>query len=317
MSMEFTKENIAETVAKIVEERADADLIALGNEGKNPTFIAHHKNQTLVNVTEEIDRALDKFQPARRSGTDHLHEIDSLIEWTNRFKGSNSVLFCDAEQPSLTCITNYHGEGAATPEGRDPLANHCDHRGVYKFPHSEEWKAWSDFSGKWKSPGEFGEFIEDRSADFYDPTPYLANGTGDAAEWEKKLADVAARLSGRFATYRRLLELSRGLEIHESQTAKFKRNPDTGEGQIFFEATQAGQDGGKIDIPNLALIAIPVFENGAAYTLPVRLAYRPNGGDVKFRLTLHDADKARRDAIREGAEKAKEATALPLFYGTN
>ncbi|WP_420010598.1 DUF2303 family protein [Tateyamaria sp.] len=75
-------------------------------------------------------------------------------------------------------------------------------------------------------------------------------------------------------------------------------------------------DGKPLQIPNLIIIAIPVFMGGAPYRMPVRFRYRKLGGEVRFILSIYNPEKAFEAAFKEAVEAATTETDLPTFMGT-
>ena len=69
-------------------------------------------------------------------------------------------------------------------------------------------------------------------------------------------------------------------------------------------------------VPNAFLIAIPVFELGERFVIPVRLRYRLNQGHVRWTLALYRSELVFDTAVRETCAKAAAGTGLPLFYGS-
>ena len=74
-------------------------------------------------------------------------------------------------------------------------------------------------------------------------------------------------------------------------------------------------EGKPLNIPNLIIIAIPVFLSGAAYRMPVRVRYRKNGASLKFTLTIYNPKKSFDASFDETVADAREATDLPIFMG--
>lgn len=278
-------------------------------------------DMTRVDLTPELDKIATKLQPWRRTGTAKLADLDSLIAWANRHKGPTSALFADTgPQPKLTCIADYLGEGAPVidPTSRDPKSSHMQHRGIYAFPLSPEWKIWSAISGVAMSGPELGEFVEANAKDLIEPTPHLlsgAIGARDIEQWEIAMIELARKLEGRFGQYTTLTQLARNFQVNEVSNVAATMNRDSGESSIQFLNEYQQPDGQPIQIPNLFMIAIPIFENGAAYRIPMRFRYRKAGQTVKFIFTLHNADICFRDAVDEALQTAATATELPLFRG--
>lgn len=315
-------ENIAQTMRDTVAElnapvRLNDSPSAMFAD---PVLYSQPHTRTLIDVTDKFRGAAEYLKPARRRGTARLATLESLIDWANRFKGEESVLYADtnATSPSITCISDYHHAGPATIDVQfgDPTARHGYHRGTYSFPVSQEWSDWSGADGVAMEKDAFGAFLEDHLKDLVDPSPYLLTGRGEPAEWERKLREIAIKMDGRFGQILQLIQLSKSLQIYESSNLAITTNRDTGEAAIQFQNEHRDAEGKPLQVPNLFLIAIPVFRGGAAYRLPVRLKYRKSGQTVKFTVAIHDASRAFEDAIGEATETARTRTGLPLFEGT-
>ncbi|WIY25141.1 DUF2303 family protein [Parasedimentitalea psychrophila] len=318
-------QNIAETMRQTVEQLSKAEPIDT-NADRTDLSAAHllslPKGRTVADVTEQMRKAATHLKPAQKTGTAKFETLDSFIDWTNRFKGDESVVFANQsrQQPSLTSVIDYHPESAPQldPKTGDANARYCRHRGLYKFPVSEEWKIWNAVAQKTLAKSELGEFIEEHAKDIIDPSPaLLGSGKPENAEpWEKPLIEVAAKLKGRYGQFARLMEMSRHLEIYVSSNLITKRNPDDGTVQMSFENENKDAEGKPLSIPNLFLIAIPVFDQGVNYRLPVRFSFKKNGSAVSFRLTIYNPEAAFYDALKEAVNTAQEKTKLPTFYGS-
>lgn len=288
----------------------------------SPDLITTPKNREVIDVSNYRRQALEFFKPARRKGTARLTDLNSLIAWANRFKGETSALFAnpDMTNPTLTCIADYHGPGGIdvdSPMG-DTTARHCHHRAVYSFPLSEEWKAWTTVSNAALGKNDLGEFIEAQAKDIMDPTPAILKGeiSNSNAPWESRLIETAQKIEGRYGQLTQLLGMSKQFQIHETSNLTVKTNRDTGEQEIQFLSEHKTPDGQPIKIPNLIIIAIPVFVGGAPYRMPVRFRYRKAGGDVRFTLSIYNPEKAFEAAFNEAIEQATNETELPTFMGT-
>lgn len=318
-------QNIAETMRQTVEQLSKAEPIDT-NADRTDLTAAHMlsvpNGRKVENVTEQMRKAATYLKPAQKTGTANFETLESFIGWTNRFKGEESVVFANQSRqaPSLTSVIDYHPEGAPQldPKTGDENARYCRHRGLYEFPVSEEWKIWNAVAQKTLSKSDLGEFIEEHAKDIIDPSPTLmGNGNAATAEpWEKPLIEVAAKLQGRYGQFARLMEMSRHLEIYESSNLITRRNPDDGTVQMSFENENKDAEGKPLSIPNLFLIAIPVFDQGANYRLPVRFSFKKNGSAVSFRLTIYNPKAAFYDALKEAVNTTQEKTELPTFYGS-
>lgn len=313
--------NIAETIIDEMRRVGEYELVSAptADEPERPFIISAPKDIHLHDLTRQHREAVEHLKPIQRRGKAVLHDLDSLIAWTNRFKGIDTALFGQiSPQPRLLSVIDYHGEGAPThdPKNGDPKASHGRHHGIYSFPVSEEWKRWNEISGKSLDKDVFGEFIEENANDFLDPTPaLLSQGTDKAEPWEARMIQIAARVQGRFGQYSTLNMLSREFKVHETGHLNVTTNRDTGEAKVQFLTEHKDPDGQPLTLPNLFMIAIPVFEEGALYRLAVRFRYRKAGSDVRFIVQIYNPDVALRDAAREAMAIAQDATGVPLIMG--
>ena len=317
-------ENIAETIRDVMSELGHHDPIETPADFDHTTaqLVSMPSQRSVENLTEKLRDAAQYLKPARRKGTATLTELQSLVGWTERFKSDDSVLFADPDMtaPTLTCVADYHSKGPSdcTTATGDPTARHCHHRGVYKFPLSNEWKEWMKISGKPQDKDVMGEFIEANAKDIMDPTPAIIKGKEDKNNepWENRLIGTAQQIEGRFGQLSQLLAMSKKFQVFEKSDLKVVSNRDTGEAELQFLNEHQTIDGQPLVTPNLIIIAIPVFRGGAPYRMAVRFRYRKNGSAIEFALTIYNPEKVFEACFKEAVELAKNETGLPLFYGT-
>lgn len=252
------------------------------------------KGQQIQDLRPFIDARLSN--PRRKEGTSTHSTLESFIAHTLRFRDADSAIFATQEQ--LTTVFDYNCAGAGAPRfGK--------HRSVYAFPFSKEWRAWEGvFAGK-LSQAEFASFLEDHLADV---TELGAISEGTASTLARIGLDVAGSTT--------LLTLSRGISMRAETRVKQVVNLSTGESQMHFEETHADEGGGRLKIPGGFVLTIPVFTEGAAYQIPVRIRYRVTNGNVSWSFAPHRVDAVLRDAFNEVCETVAQRTGLPLFHGT-
>lgn len=246
-------------------------------------------------------------RPRFRRGTANLTSLDSFIQHVNRFKSPESVVFAcdDRTNPSLTAVLDYH------PAGADSDPDFGKHRSAFKFPLSDEWKAWHKQDGPDNAMGmrEFAEFLEDRIVDVEHPA--------DISFSDEQTQDFIDKLGGKkkIASPTKLLELSTGLSINENAVITEETKLSSGEGHIVFQSEHVDASGMAVDIPSLFVLAIPVFRNGPYYRVVARLRYRVRGG-VTFWYELWRTDRVFDHAFNEAVEAVKAGTELPLLLGS-
>jgi len=320
-----TPENVAQTVATLMANMPGAEVLGLDETARTatqPLLIAVPDGIKIIDQSAQLHAAAQLMKPYQRKGTAKMADLPSLIAWANRFKAENSVLFGKNTDNdlSLTCIADYHLEGPATiTDAGDPTARYGSHRASYTFPLSKAWKLWKSISGNAQTSVEMGAFLEDNILDVIDPPLSLTSpgiAGAEATESEHRLIDIARRLDGSYGTGFQLFNMAKSFSVYESSEFVEQRNLTTGEATLVHKSEHVDGTGQPIKIPKLFLIAIPVFEGGPAYRLPVRFQYRKSGSVVKFTLTLHDPKNALDHAFDEATATAATETGMPLFIGT-
>lgn len=245
--------------------------------------------------------------PKRITGTAVHTRLESFIEHVNRFKQMSSALFAidSMQSPSLTAVLNYH-EGVTS--GLEAVPQFSDHRAVFNFPLSEEWKIWTKLNGQKMTRDEFAQFLEDRFID----VEHVDDQAALNDDIRKLLSSIGG---GALGSPSKLIELSRGLAIHERSVVVDTRNLATGAGEIRFKTEQTGADGAPLDIPTVFVLNIPVFARGDIYRVAARLRFRAKDGNVSFWYELWGIDRVFELAFAEACERATTETELPLFFG--
>lgn len=269
--------------------------------------------EALVEVVNDSVRTIDasvfnsyRTKPARRRGTAELTSLDSMITHVNRFKDDNSVLFAcdDRTKPSIKAVLNYHCAGAI--DAADPRFG--DHVSMFRFPLSDEWKAWAATDGKPLGMAEFAAFLEDRIIDVLDLIP----GEDSLSEELQRFINT---VGGTIASPSKLIELSVGLKVNEASVVKEAINLASGEAQVQFVSEHRDDQGQPLKVPGLFMIGIPVFAQGPIYRIAARLRYRKTPAGLVFFYQLWRADRTFDHAFREGCERARVETDLPLLFG--
>jgi hypothetical protein len=309
--MSEEQKNIAETVRNLVLELGEVEHVNFASDNQTPDLIVIPAGKSVHNLEQYIAPLLPR--PRRLRGMSAHMTLESLIGVTNRFKDENSVLYAsgDMKNPSLLTVFNYNEARQDTDgvvnDGAGP--RHGDHRAHYKFPLSNEWEEWRLQNGKVLGQQEFAEFIENRIVDVLPPV--------DAGHSSyEKVRDVLSKIGGTIADPAKLMELSRGLAVHVDEVVKNVVNIASGEAQVQFETAHHDGQGKPLTVPSMFLIGIPVFQNGPAYLIAVRLRYRRAGGVIKWFYEMFQAERAFEDAYNEACSRAAAETGLPLFFGS-
>lgn len=293
----------AEVIAGLTKQYYEAESLEFtAEDGAKAEVLVLPAGKTAHSIQKYVDE--NRTQPKRRKGQATFFDLKSLIIHINRFKDINSVLFAnnDRDKPSLTVVYDYNEAGTY----QDAKPRFGEHSGYYAFPLSDEWNIWQANNKKPMSQYDFAVFIENNLSDIISPQDDI---TSD------KIKEFAELLGGTFASPSRLVALSKGLEINEGNKCKQDVNLSTGEKTLYFTSEHTDAAGAPIKIPNLFMIAIPVFVAGSLYQIAVRLRYRLSGNTATWFYELYRDDKVFEHAFDEAAKNASDATVLTLFVG--
>jgi len=247
--------------------------------------------RSIRNLIEEYRTA-----PSRRRGTATADTLKSFIDLINRHKDERSALFGKTSwpEPKLTAVLDYddaYGE-----------ARFGNHRIVYSFPLTEEFKAWVGHNAQAMDQAEFAAFLEEHAAELAAPLE------AEKAEYERLFKET-------MATPSEVLALSRHLEVHVNAKAKQGIRLQTGERQIEFAEEHVNAKGEAIVIPGIFMVSVPAFVDGDAVRIPARLRYRISGGGVTWFYQLYRWQFFLREQVERDLFEAAEKTGLPAYEG--
>jgi uncharacterized protein YfdQ (DUF2303 family) len=260
------------------------------------------EGKTLQGVKVFLDEYLQA--PERHRGTSVHETLESFIEHVNLFKieGRTSIFGTTDGSGSLVAVYDYHNR---------ETTSFNEHGSLYNPKPSPEWVKWMAQNGSPMSQVMFAAFVEDVALDFIHP-PAEAKNDGD-----KVLMSIARTLNAKYATPAQMMDLSRGIKVHENAQATSAYDLSTGSQTVEYnvENTAKTKEGNKLSVPGLFLIGIPVFLGGDLYRLPVRLRFRLSGGRVEWFYQLYRPEQYARDAFDHMFGKAAEETGLTVYRG--
>jgi uncharacterized protein YfdQ (DUF2303 family) len=278
-------ENAAAITAALAATRITDRLATI--EGDNGTIHVAVNGDGSVHVLEDVHRHDEARAqaPLRRKGVAQLDELDSYVEYVNRYKSADAVAWADADRFSVSTVFNEHPEG---PELDG--AGFRDHRAVYTCPRSQEWIDWTSKDSKPMGQVAFGDWIEQHLDDLAGPNAELPD----------------------FPRPTEVLEMARKLSINIGGTFKREINPTTGEGTLISKQEHS-QDSTKI--PRAFLLKIPVFMNGTAYYCEARVRFVLGEGGPQFTYTMHNRNAIERDAFGEVRSAVASRCSIPVLAG--
>lgn len=222
--------------------------------------------------------------PGRKTGTTTMHDVESFIAQVKRHGSlSDCVVYVDADyakqRVQAVAVFNDHGEDAA---------GWRDHRAVFQPRFTEEWKRWTEQTGKTMTQAEFGFFLE-------------AN-----------LGDIADPAGGEVLNF--------VLTLQETRKVKYGSAVNLANGMVQLEFTEEGDSAtkGKLEVFRKFTLGLRPFAGGTPYSIEALLRYRidRNSGEIKFWFDLQRADRVLEDACRETVELIRTKAGVPLLFGT-
>lgn len=299
-----------QAIIDVVRKLSEVESIKIGQTpGEDPQDIVvlsvpdAHGGRKITPVREFLEPFA--LAPRRRKGIASFSVLEDFIDHVKRFSDEHSVIFADLEstEPTLTSVLNYN-EAKATG-----LPRFGDHRGVYNFPLSKEFRTWKGNAEKKMPQQAFAEFIEDNVLDVMSPID-PENPLAGAA------LDFQIGLGVKLASMQDLIAMSKGLSMNVESQVTNAINLSTGEIDLKFVTRMTDGQGGPMTIPGGFILAIPVFDQGKRYQIPVRLRVRKVEDKLVWWYSPHRLEKALRLACDESCDQVEDHSKLPLFHGS-
>lgn len=195
-------------------------------------------------------QSLEGFLPAPVSvrGELQVYDAASFVDYVQRFKDADTVIFADKVARSFTAVLDYHAVGAPR-WGR--------HRAVLAARETEAWKRWTAQDGEKMNQADFAQFIEDNIPDIAKPA---------GAE---------------------LVEIARTLEAKKDVQFQSVIRPQNGSVNFHYsEQVQGNARGGDLAIPEEFILGLIPFEGCEKYKVVARLRYSIQAGGRLARFDL-------------------------------
>lgn len=227
-----------------------------------------------------------------------LLDLEALQSTPSRKAGKTTVLTADAFAQAI----KHQGVTESAAIYYDPTAGrfvavlndfksdnfvgaHRDHIVVYNAPQSIEWVTWKAHDKKQMSQEQFAQFIEDNLPDITQP---------EAAD---------------------MLEISRSLEAKKKVDFSSAIRLSNGQHQIAYEEEiQGSASKGRLEIPEIFKIAIPVMQGADRYAMDARLRFRiGNDKHLVMWFELIRPHKVWEHALKEVATKIGADTGLLMI----
>lgn len=207
-----------------------------------------------------------------------LQTVDSLIDYLNRFKTDDTVLFADIAANTIVGAVDYHAPAAAA---------FLDHKATLTLPFSIEWQTWAAIHDRLMPQLEFARFLEENAGDIVAPS---------GAELLEACRDLQARRKVNFTKAVRTASDNENFEYTDETTATTKK--------------------GGLEIPSKFQLSIPVYFGDAPTSLFAFLRWKlEDEGGLKLGVKLHRHEHVRQAVFKQIVLDAAARTDRPAVFG--
>jgi uncharacterized protein YfdQ (DUF2303 family) len=265
----------AEAVAKIIRAADSKGHVIKTEDGREflivPDEFTHH------DVTEP--NKVDFIRPEFIKQSVNIQTADSLVEYVNRFKSEDTVLFADIATDTIVAQIDYH-----EPHGE--FAGYVSHRASLTLSRSIEWQEWTRISGRLMEQLEFARFIEENAADIRAPA---------GADLLESIRDLQAHRKVNFMKAVRTSSENETFEYSEETTAKTKQ--------------------GGIEIPTKFQLGIPVYFGEGDNELFAFLRWKLGDGSLTLGIQLHRPEHVRQAVFQGIVTQIAQRTECTAVFG--
>lgn len=261
----------AEEIAKLARSSAATIVTKDGRE-----FLVLPEGREYHEISDEHGLNLTTPRYIHQSLT--LQTTDSLVDYINRHKGESTLLFADISANAIVAQIDYHA-----PDKAAQVA----HRATLTLSFSEEWRLWSEISGRLQEQLAFARFIEENATDIRAPA---------AAD---------------------LLEAVRDLQAHRKVSfIKAVRTSSENESFEYQDETKATTKG-DIELPTKFKLGLPVYfgEPETELFAFLRWAIDADKGGLKLGIQLHRAEHVRQAVFKQIVLGVSQRTDRQAVFG--
>lgn len=278
----MTENTEAGAIAALAAKASGASIVKTSDDRE---FLITPKETVATEVTDAYGLKIAKPRYIRQTVT--IETADSLVDYVNRFKGADTMLFAEISSNRIIALVDYHPAVDGAAVDNEHIAAHVAHRAKMELPFSEEWQLWTKISGKLMPQLEFARFLEENGADIRAP---------DAAE---------------------LLEACRDLQAHRKVNfTKAVRTSSENESFEYTDESKATTKAG-IELPTKFKLGLPVYfgEPDTEVFAFLRWKIDANEGGLTLGIQLHRTEHVRQAVFKQIVMGVAERTSCPAVFG--
>lgn len=224
--------------------------------------------------------------PPRIKRTVTLLEASSFVDYVNRFKTSNTLIFANVTETdaSFFALLDYH---APAPE---LTPAYCEHAAKFALIRTPEWKVWTEQDRDPMSQVDFATWLEDNLTLFTEPT-------GAA------LLELIQTLSGKQdVRFNSAVRLQSGAnKLHFDEDVVLRGASSTTEGDV--------------ELPSVLVAGIAPFQGAPKYEVRARLKYRIESRRLSLWFETIGIHVIIRDSILLVTKEVSEKTGIIPLLG--
>lgn len=291
-------------LAKLAEEAVPASHF---NTSDGREFMVV-RNDFKLEQTTPTNKA-DVYKPKIVTQAVAVQTTESLVEYVNRFKNFDSMIFANITENKILGIIDYHKmpnakrpndpavASTVTPDYDDAHAELCKHQVNLTLPFSLEWSTWTQNSGKLGSHRDFATFLEENAIDVL---PLPARPLATTAEE----ADAPTTL----------LEMTRSLQV--VQNVDFTSSVRHGDyDRVDFSKQADATAKGSIQLPLSFNLMIPVYFGEQSVQVTAFIRKKIDDGQLKIGYALHRAENVRQEEFHRIVGQVSSQVELITLYG--
>jgi uncharacterized protein YfdQ (DUF2303 family) len=262
----------AESIAALARKTAAPSTIKT-EDGRE--FLVFAEGSTVREISDEHSLQVTLPRYIKQAVT--LQTQDSLVDYVKKFKNADTLLFADIGANSIVGLIDYHAP---------TKAEHVAHKAALTLPFSEEWRIWTEISGKLKPQLEFARFLEENAA------------------------DVRAPSAGE------LLDACRDLQVRRKVNfTKAVRTASDNENFEYSEETNTTTKKGGLELPTKFVLGLPVYFGEEDTEVQAFLRWRLDEGSLTLGIQLHRVEHVRQAVFKQIVTAVAEATSCQVVFG--
>ena len=218
--------------------------------------------------------------PLRKRGLVTVFDAASFnMVLADNADAGNIVIYIDRNpiKPAVVAVMNGHGKAGA---------GWGDFRASIEFRPTPQWEKWRSIDGKMMSQAAFAEFVEDNIADIAEPAG-------------ARMLEIVTHLEAtRTVNFKSAIRLSdRNIQFHNN------------------EDTDAKVSAGKIDVPEMFVLALAPLQGLPLYRVGARFRYRIVDGKLTLGLKLQRVEDLMTAVLDDVVVKIEKGADISVIEG--